>query len=746
MEIKLSPNLLIGIQVSVFCYLIIALALPLFALVIVSRLPQFGEMAIREFGFRDNLVKGIFRVLCFYASFLFLLGSFSFGMNQILEKSPDVIATCYPGVYTFGIGVLLVSAWLILCTISARLKQCVWVVRRWDLQTTLWIWGGLLAFVSAYAAATVGFVFRPNRGTVMDFLDPIIDRLESLPINPVVPYVAWLLVGATLVILGRIGVRVLLALQGFSLTWINVILSCILLLWSSVLSLISRIPWVFITPQPVKKGTGVDILPLQGIHQFALIAGLLLLVGVGVIVVSLIPWDTRRVGRARNGSTAKDLQEQIGKWRNSDKKKPMIIVVAEGGGVHATVRTLQVLAKIADTQEVKFWDSWFASSTVSGGSIGAGVFLALSQYPRAEDERRVAIRAHRFAAQDLLLPSLFGLLVIEPLALVCGFLSGLDRAKTFQHAIAVGVERALLFRREFRTSRLQETGLIDSINEDEQAYLDKVKSNMRKPVLLMYQATSTGMGVQMGLSRLKMTSWRSLASLVRYDDLNHLEAMCLSARYPIISPYGRILAESTESSGCSQAILNCFRRKKYEGFVDGGVVDNSGLLGCKRLCEEIRALDSGANIKIIVIGNIVQETDPNSQLLESDQQSTTLAFLKSAAQTLLKQNAVPSREFKLYCSKEKIEVAEFRWNPEVIRPPLGWYMSEPCRKLIGFSLGLDEWFGDKELFSQQASSVAFTEDFLTRETKLSVDQQKHVMETRLHNLEMYSKVGEWLSG
>jgi hypothetical protein len=97
---------------------------------------------------------------------------------------------------------------------------------------------------------------------------------------------------------------------------------------------------------------------------------------------------------------------------------PLIIVSAAGGGLRAAHWTATVLGALQD-QDPNFGNSVFAISGVSGGSLGATVFVTLLAEPREHlekleacptAERLYECMANAVLAQDFLAPAVAGLL------------------------------------------------------------------------------------------------------------------------------------------------------------------------------------------------------------------------------------------------------------------------------------------------------------------------------------------------
>jgi hypothetical protein len=105
--------------------------------------------------------------------------------------------------------------------------------------------------------------------------------------------------------------------------------------------------------------------------------------------------DNHRFRHSAETVKRTSLDEAFADWIGSRKdaaayagrEYPVYIVAAEGGGVYAAYHAAKVLSRIQDLCP-NFAQHVFAVSTVSGGSLGAGVFTALAQKNARNTEQR----------------------------------------------------------------------------------------------------------------------------------------------------------------------------------------------------------------------------------------------------------------------------------------------------------------------------------------------------------------------
>ena len=102
------------------------------------------------------------------------------------------------------------------------------------------------------------------------------------------------------------------------------------------------------------------------------------------------------------------LSDALKDWHDRVAKKypgmthPLYIVASEGGGIRAAYWTAAVLGTIQDEQPA-FADHVFAISGVSGGSLGAAVFVSL--LPDGRDRKDFTQRAESMLGRDFLSPA-----------------------------------------------------------------------------------------------------------------------------------------------------------------------------------------------------------------------------------------------------------------------------------------------------------------------------------------------------
>lgn len=250
-----------------------------------------------------------------------------------------------------------------------------------------------------------------------------------------------------------------------------------------------------------------------------------------------------------------------------------VFVCAEGGALRTGCFTSMLLAKLSDSIP-GFRDHLFAYSTVSGGSVGAGVFNTVQLaspkaklYPGMEQY---------FKRSDYLAPIIQDIFFGEFLQLFSfGYFEHLDRAVTLEKVIS----------KELKAS----FSLPDSINMETNFYLFNQANGLRPAVFI--NTTQAEEGLRSVFSNVKISSDHfvnciDLAEKVQ-SDVRYSTACCLSARFPLVSPSGMLWE-------------NQFVKKHY---LDGGYFEN---MGDATILEVIKGVENSVekyklNIRVVPI-------------------------------------------------------------------------------------------------------------------------------------------------
>ncbi|NYD77036.1 hypothetical protein [Arthrobacter cupressi] len=256
---------------------------------------------------------------------------------------------------------------------------------------------------------------------------------------------------------------------------------------------------------------------------------------------------------------------------NGKTVRPMLLVAAEGGGIRAASWTTRVFGALAGTGCGK--TATLLSSGVSGGSLG--LVLVTRYAPRGEGAGTgLATASDAVAAPEALSVSVGGAIVSDLVAGGTGLLiPNRSRGDFAWH------DRAALMEREWE----RRAPFLD-------AAFDPSARGAAGAVIL--NSTVTGSGCRLVLSQVKLPGSKDASdaaapeclsedgppvSIDFFDpangfcdtDLRWSTAAMISARFPLISPAGRLRYGRAAEAGCTPA--GAFQA------IDGGYAEGSGL-------------------------------------------------------------------------------------------------------------------------------------------------------------------------
>ncbi len=256
-----------------------------------------------------------------------------------------------------------------------------------------------------------------------------------------------------------------------------------------------------------------------------------------------------------------------------DQNAPLRVIAAQGGGLFSAYQTAIYLAKRSDAERSeRFAERVLAISGVSGGSVGAGIYWAIraSGLCEADDPYGPAPSATCYTdavddilRHDFLSPAVAGLLYRDML----------DTFFPYTVALPMPVDRGRVLERElarrFDAWQRKQAAVLGRA-EPQTNPLDMALADSARPglPLLFLNTTAVADGASVVLSPLASVKGPGADALpMRVPlasgpgrDLTVGTAMVMSARFPIVSPPGRVVAKS----GLLQ-------------LVDGGYFDNSGI-------------------------------------------------------------------------------------------------------------------------------------------------------------------------
>jgi predicted acylesterase/phospholipase RssA len=254
------------------------------------------------------------------------------------------------------------------------------------------------------------------------------------------------------------------------------------------------------------------------------------------------------------------------------RPEPIILVAAEGGGIRAAYVTGAVLSIIADRCP-EAANRIFAVSSVSGGSIGAAIYAAVMHtHPLDARDRRCDFLdiSHTYYQAQIL--RILGRDHISPLV-----------GKVFFSEVA----QALLpfpvrsFDRQEGLNSSLKSDFRDVVGSDdiELPTLQMVPTPQAPSVpYLLMNMTRVNDGYHVTAGSLDIHTYDTDEIDYSTADYSLLDIATTSARYPFVSPPGYLTV-----TGANVRAL----------FLDGGIYDNSGLLGVTGIYKRLLALRRG---------------------------------------------------------------------------------------------------------------------------------------------------------
>jgi predicted acylesterase/phospholipase RssA len=263
--------------------------------------------------------------------------------------------------------------------------------------------------------------------------------------------------------------------------------------------------------------------------------------------VTLIDSKEETVFKKRPG-----LREYFDNWTQKRKDSiekgeyPILFTLADGGASRSGYWTAATLSKLEDTTGGKFSQHLFCLSGASGGSVGNGTFLALLKLKDSilSHTTNFTAESNKFLKSDFLSYTLARMLGPDFVRPMFGGLPIADRAAALEYAMENGEDKSAFLYQKLATPFSK--------------YIPDTTNNL--PILCI-NVTRVQDGCPSVVSNIRLE--RSvfgqrvdiLDTLPHGKDMKLSTAVALGARFPYISPGGRI-------------------NKGY--YVDGGYFDNSG--------------------------------------------------------------------------------------------------------------------------------------------------------------------------
>ncbi|MCU7845936.1 MAG: patatin-like phospholipase family protein, partial [Candidatus Thiodiazotropha sp. (ex Monitilora ramsayi)] len=305
---------------------------------------------------------------------------------------------------------------------------------------------------------------------------------------------------------------------------------------------------------------GATLLPLASILTYhAGRRGFPIVIFLGLLIIVFSFWNDNHQIRTLAGHQPKErptLEQALTDWHDAhcDKSKcePFILMATAGGGIRAAYWTGTVLGRLHDDSKGRLPDHLFAISGVSGGSVGATVYRAVT----ANWQLGVTSPIQQILGQDYLGPVAAGMLYKDavqhflPLPLLA------DRAEIFERGLEYGFKEAMDGNR---------------VMLDDSFIANTAKGDRPWPALFLNSTWSdTGRRIVAASLRTESLAPPNGNQILYHDLLNSLGAdMRLStaahnsARFPLVSPPGGWRPVGEE-------------QPQWQRLQDGGLFENFG--------------------------------------------------------------------------------------------------------------------------------------------------------------------------
>ena len=344
---------------------------------------------------------------------------------------------------------------------------------------------------------------------------------------------------------------------------------------------------------------------------------------------------------------------------SKSKKYPVFIVAAEGGGSRAAYWSGSLLAALCDTFP-EFSQHIFAISSVSGSSLGSGVFSLIRRSEVMQNmEMQKLPYTQNALKKDFLSPLTASMIFPDLVQRFIPFkINAFDRAKALERSWENAFERAM-------GSSHAENPLRISLS-----HFWAGDSLYQMPSLFL-NCTVVNTGKRAIISNLKF-NFDDFADVIALNDtigkaIPLSTAMSLSARFPYITPSGVIEKQDGTYWG---------------SVVDGGYFDNSGILTALEIMNVLEKTNQKTKDKIefephlIVISNYEDFHDNN---MYNELNEPMVAVLnRTFGGSIGYARARVKRELK------PNSMIEFSLNANEIDVPLGWYLSESSVSIMDY--------------------------------------------------------------
>jgi len=336
------------------------------------------------------------------------------------------------------------------------------------------------------------------------------------------------------------------------------------------------------------------------------------------------------------------------------------LVASKGGGIRAAAWTNLILAKYMNKTNGTFYRNCVALSGSSGGMVGEGIFVALSN--SKNPTKHIQKVKNIYKQEDFLSPIIIRLFGIEILNSLFSGLPISDRHEVLENTFCQSV------------SSHCDNNLLS------EPYLNYLSSDSLNHPLLISSSYNTSKKELSVISPAKLNNFNGsntsdfLSSIKRdygkktYPSL--ITGILQSARFPTVSPKGRT--------------------KNKDAFMDAGIFDNWGALATENILQSLKTnLKSDSNwvkkfkVKVILIDNIASDNNhPSQEIKETGIFSDGYSALMTQSNKERKKSLIKTIS-DLKSEIDIMAIGDLDYlplplsidNSEKVVYPLGWYIS-----------------------------------------------------------------------
>lgn len=386
------------------------------------------------------------------------------------------------------------------------------------------------------------------------------------------------------------------------------------------------------------------------------LTGALLLV---TFVLTSLGWNNKTWVRTvpSNVTEKRSVAEAFIEWDSGVSSDPVYIIAAQGGGLFAGYHVAYTLAALAEDYP-QIAGQIFAISGVSGGSVGAGVFAAIQYQAEMADSEEIGSQratVRNVLRRDFLSPLLGGLasydlsLTLLQLPIPYG-----DRARALEASFEAAVERGI---------GSHGLALLRG------SVFDAWEPGRSVPALFLNTTeVDTGARIVFGpvlSAQQRSNSTRNIRDITEGHVPPLSTAMGLSARFPLVTPPGRLRVSLGEATGAIR-------------LADGGYFDNTGLETAADVIAAIRSTKTEREIRLIILRSSSEPFEPGT--LPSAQHGNLAAPLTAfveawRSRAALTRDVAKGRTQGLSTVGPNASVFEFQLNDRDYDFTLSWTLS-----------------------------------------------------------------------